>query len=182
MIPTRVTGVGGAGVALGELETQRVMQVSCGCSHTACITEDGSLYTWGSGGSGKLGHGSLATVAVPHHVYGSGDQITVGVVTCGPHHMAVCSREGQVFSWGFGKAGQLGHSDGQGCYEPQQVLCALATEERGVEVACSSHHTVLRTSGNRVFVTQRASELNPPGSWQEHIFLRNGEPPALPIN
>lgn len=30
--------------------------MSCGFRHTACITEDGSLYTWGEGRNGQLGH------------------------------------------------------------------------------------------------------------------------------
>ena len=34
----------------------KVTQVACGFRHTACVTDDGSLYTWGAGRNGQLGH------------------------------------------------------------------------------------------------------------------------------
>jgi alpha-tubulin suppressor-like RCC1 family protein len=33
-----------------------VRQVECGGLHTACVTEDGRVYTWGNGKDGELGH------------------------------------------------------------------------------------------------------------------------------
>lgn len=42
---------------LGELENKAVKSVSCGFQHTACVTEDGEVYTWGHGKNGALGHG-----------------------------------------------------------------------------------------------------------------------------
>ena len=35
-----------------NIEGKKVLQVSCGFKHTACITEDGELYTWGSNKQG----------------------------------------------------------------------------------------------------------------------------------
>ena len=32
------------------------MEIGCGSSHSACILEDGALYTWGKGRYGRLGH------------------------------------------------------------------------------------------------------------------------------
>ena len=32
-----------------------IVQAACGNTHTAAITEEGSLWTWGDGGYGKLG-------------------------------------------------------------------------------------------------------------------------------
>ncbi|CAK90332.1 unnamed protein product (macronuclear) [Paramecium tetraurelia] len=37
------------------LYQKRVIQVSCGYTHTACVTSDGSLYTWGDNSCGQLG-------------------------------------------------------------------------------------------------------------------------------
>ena len=41
----------------GDLEIKEVTQVACGFSHTACVTSDGEVYTWGLGKNGALGHG-----------------------------------------------------------------------------------------------------------------------------
>ena len=39
-----------------SLKGKRVCDVACGSSHSACILDDGSLYTWGKGRYGRLGH------------------------------------------------------------------------------------------------------------------------------
>lgn len=37
------------------LEDVYVEHVGCGSTHTLCITNEGFVYAWGSGGNGKLG-------------------------------------------------------------------------------------------------------------------------------
>ena len=39
-----------------QIGAERVAQVSCGGAHTVCITQWGSLHSWGKGLSGQLGH------------------------------------------------------------------------------------------------------------------------------
>ena len=41
------------------------MQVSCGLDHTAAVTADGALWTWGRGHAGVLGHGDEEDSLVP---------------------------------------------------------------------------------------------------------------------
>ena len=48
-----------------QLEGKDVVQVACGRLHTMALTSDGRLYSWGNGMSGKLGHGSELSSAVP---------------------------------------------------------------------------------------------------------------------
>ena len=40
------------GEDVSKLQSKKVKQVSCGFRHTACVTEDGELYTWGAGKNG----------------------------------------------------------------------------------------------------------------------------------
>ena len=54
----------------GELEGKIVKQVACGFQHTAAITSDGELYTWGLGKAGALGHGVADDVLMPKKVEG----------------------------------------------------------------------------------------------------------------
>ncbi len=37
------------------LEDMYVLDVSCGSTHTLCITNEGFVYVWGSGNDGRLG-------------------------------------------------------------------------------------------------------------------------------
>ena len=39
-----------------SLKGKKVVDAACGSSHSACILDDGSLYTWGKGRYGRLGH------------------------------------------------------------------------------------------------------------------------------
>ena len=39
-----------------SLKGKHVIDAACGSSHSACILDDGSLYTWGKGRYGRLGH------------------------------------------------------------------------------------------------------------------------------
>lgn len=41
----------------GELEGKTVVSVSCGATHTAAVTDDGKVFSFGGGVSGQLGHG-----------------------------------------------------------------------------------------------------------------------------
>jgi len=48
-----------------ELQGKMILQVSCGAYHTACIDKEEQVYTWGQGGSGRLGHESEHDLPVP---------------------------------------------------------------------------------------------------------------------
>ena len=41
------------------LPRSSVVKVLCGALHTAAVTRAGQVFTWGSGESGALGHGSF---------------------------------------------------------------------------------------------------------------------------
>ena len=52
-----------------SLRDKHVVDVACGSSHSACILDDGSLYTWGKGRRyGKLGHNDHETQFRPKQV------------------------------------------------------------------------------------------------------------------
>ena len=50
---------------MGPLAGKEVVQVSAGYRHSAAVTSDGHLYTWGEGDFGRLGHGDSQFRFVP---------------------------------------------------------------------------------------------------------------------
>lgn len=54
----------------GELANKKVISVSCGEHHTVCATEDGSVYSWGRGKLGALGHGTADDLSMPKKIEG----------------------------------------------------------------------------------------------------------------
>lgn len=49
----------------GSLEGIRIDHISCGPYHTAAVSQEGLLFTWGDGVFGKLGHGSHQSFLSP---------------------------------------------------------------------------------------------------------------------
>lgn len=62
-------------------------QVSCGPYHTAAVTTDGELYTWGNGQFGRLGHGDTTSVFTPRRVQALVNHFVVQA-SCGFWHTA----------------------------------------------------------------------------------------------
>lgn len=46
------------GFVAGDLSEKKVVDAACGSGHTACITAEGEVFTWGNGKNGALGHGN----------------------------------------------------------------------------------------------------------------------------
>lgn len=42
---------------IGSLSGKNVVYLAAGAKHSAAVTEDGLLFTWGKGSYGRLGHG-----------------------------------------------------------------------------------------------------------------------------
>lgn len=51
-----------------SLRGKKVVDAACGSSHSACILDNGSLYTWGKGRYGRLGHNDFESQMKPKQV------------------------------------------------------------------------------------------------------------------
>ena len=93
---------------------QRVKTVATADSHVLVVTEYGALFSWGSDTFGQLGHGNTASgksfLSSPTKVNYFKRMNVVGVAA-GESHSVCFSSDGEVYSWGSNKSGQLGVSD-----------------------------------------------------------------------
>lgn len=113
-------------------------QVSCGGFHTAVVTEDGKLYTFGGGEHGQLGHNDRVNKVKPTLVQAL-DGIFVSQITCGWSHSVALTTKGRVYTWGNGDHGKLGHGSGRKVSVPHVV--DKLKEYRVVRVASYNEHT-----------------------------------------
>lgn len=85
--------------------------VAAGELHSAAVTSDGDVYTWGDGFCGQLGHGDKRPQLTPKQVETGGlEDECVAMIACGSRHTMVVTEEGEVWSWGLGHFGVLGRS------------------------------------------------------------------------
>eukprot|EP00735_Rhodelphis_limneticus_P003723 TRINITY_DN15234_c0_g1::TRINITY_DN15234_c0_g1_i1::g.30824::m.30824 TRINITY_DN15234_c0_g1::TRINITY_DN15234_c0_g1_i1::g.30824 ORF type:complete len:454 (-),score=81.24,sp/Q4U2R1/HERC2_MOUSE/35.48/3e-29,sp/Q4U2R1/HERC2_MOUSE/29.59/2e-24,sp/Q4U2R1/HERC2_MOUSE/31.52/7e-23,sp/Q4U2R1/HERC2_MOUSE/29.27/1e-21,sp/Q4U2R1/HERC2_MOUSE/33.20/3e-20,sp/Q4U2R1/HERC2_MOUSE/28.84/3e-17,sp/Q4U2R1/HERC2_MOUSE/27.74/3e-13,sp/Q4U2R1/HERC2_MOUSE/23.86/1e-12,sp/Q4U2R1/HERC2_MOUSE/25.42/7e-09,sp/Q4U2R1/HERC2_MOUSE/26.00/ len=102
--PCRVPGV------------RHVTMVACGEYSTACVTLDGSLYTWGAGRGGRLGHGDELDRGQPDRVKTFQGMKVIYISLGQSHSGCVAEPGGYVYTWGKGAHGCLGPNkeDGSG--------------------------------------------------------------------
>lgn len=85
--------------------------MTCGSYHTACLSRSGTVYTFGGGLFGKLGHGNDKGMAVPRAVAALSG-VCIAAVACGSRHTLALSEDGKVFSWGDLESGVCGLGGG----------------------------------------------------------------------
>ncbi|KAG6424923.1 hypothetical protein SASPL_115346 [Salvia splendens] len=153
-IPKRVSGT---------LESLHVTSVACGTWHSAVVTSTGSLFTFGDGTFGALGHGDHESVAYPKEVQSLRGLKSISV-SCGAWHTAAIiettshpgvssSRKlftwGHVFTMGSTEYGQLGdpQSDGKRSRLVQDTLVGQFVEQ----ISCGTYHVAVLTGRNEVF-------------------------------
>ena len=120
---------------------QPISQVALGGSHTAAITNQGTLYMWGMAEHGQLGFQSSEDILVPKELDKGRLPETVASVACGNMHTAVITTQGHVWTFGYGGMGQLGKNERHVRMAPTLIDPVHFNGAQAVMVACGSSHT-----------------------------------------
>ncbi|NWT53900.1 RPGR regulator, partial [Erythrocercus mccallii] len=123
--------------------------VSCGYYHSALITGDGELYTFGEPVNGKLGlfPEQLKNNRVPQPVLGIMEK--VDKVACGGEHTVVLT-ETDVYTFGLGQYGQLGH--GTLVFESSVPKPVKHLKKHKIHnIACGENHTAVIAENGLMF-------------------------------
>ena len=135
----------------------RIVTAAAGHSHSIALTTDGVVFSWGDNCAGQLGLGiTLATskrasprkTALPKRVM-SLRSVHVCAVVAANCASAAVTTTGELFTWGDGECGRLGHGDEADKHAPKRV--EALRDECVVAVTCAHRHTVAATRDGRVF-------------------------------
>ncbi|PON59232.1 Regulator of chromosome condensation [Trema orientale] len=95
-------------------------QISGGWRHTMALTSDGKLYGWGWNKFGQVGAGDNMDHCSPVQVKFPQEQ-KVLKISCGWRHTLAVTEIQNVFSWGRGTNGQLGHGESVDRNTPKMI-------------------------------------------------------------
>ena len=124
------------------LQDKVVVHVACGWDHSLAVTDHGLLYAWGAGTNGKLGHGDEGDRAVPTLV-ASMSGVFVVQAEAGCEHSIAISLNGELYSWGHGDSGRLGHGDDKTQNIPKQVALVNGEFTKVVSVAVGDKYNLI---------------------------------------
>jgi alpha-tubulin suppressor-like RCC1 family protein len=99
-----------------------VVDIDAGFDHSIAVTAEGGLYTWGF--DRAIGHGGDddTQCLVPTKVTGGGiGEAVVVQVAAGNHHSMALTASGELYAWGQGDGGQLGHGGKEHLTVPRVV-------------------------------------------------------------
>jgi len=132
------------------LKGEKIVRVTCATWHTAAINEKGQLFTWGDGTNGKLGHGNDAEQLLPKMVAELA-ATRVTQIDCGDFHSLALTDTGEVFSWGEGTYGQLGHGPAVTIYTTPLALGPPLKGLNIIQIACGSNHSAALADTGQLF-------------------------------
>lgn len=126
-----------------------VRAVVCGAEYTIAVTnQEESIYSWGWGDFGRLGHGDSTDVFIPRPVaFFKG--IPVRMVAAGDTHTLVTTQAGELFAFGRNQNGQLGLGSTDDQLSPQ--LVSALQGQQVISVATGAEHSVATTSTGEVW-------------------------------
>eukprot|EP00501_MAST-03F_sp_TOSAG23-6_P001652 GSMAST32.ASY1.ANO1.1720.1 assembled CDS len=114
-----------------NIEGRKATQVSAGTVHSVVLFDNGTVFSFGQGKSGRLGTGDENTRLSPTFIPGFQDYNVEQISAGGNHTLAIASQkhsfirgfedQGFLFSWGSGFAGKLGHGDTQKVLSPKRI-------------------------------------------------------------
>ncbi|DAZ95596.1 TPA: hypothetical protein N0F65_006082 [Lagenidium giganteum] len=201
-------------------EDVKIRAVACGSAFSVAISTNGDLYSWGKWSDGRLGLGLIPVMNKSSRRSGNRKQLQQyqlfparcqGVlgngsapvrwtkIACGEAHCVGLSTVGEIYTWGRGSHGQLGHGNVKDALSPVRLM--IDGVEKWTDVAAGADWSMALSSDGHVWTwgacgrsilghisdDQRSGSIKV-ASWErQHGFLRrarelNKDNPHLPAH
>uniref|UniRef100_A0A8C4GN30 non-specific serine/threonine protein kinase n=1 Tax=Dicentrarchus labrax TaxID=13489 RepID=A0A8C4GN30_DICLA len=154
-----------------KLQGKSIRQVACGADFTACVTDEGQMYMFGSDYYGCIGvEGELGMEVLEPVLLEFFEERPVRQVSCGDNHVVVLTQSGDIYSWGCGEYGRLGLECEDDFSSPMQVEIPKGATISSV--SCGSDGTFFLTEAGKVLACGN-NEFNKLGLNQGISGLKN---------
>lgn len=142
-----------------ERHSIRIVHISAGATHCACISTKNEVYTWGVGESGRLGHGNNSDAHIPRMI-AEFTGINIIHVNCGRDHTMFADEDGVAYGCGslqYGKVGAMIQGV-ETCFEnPRKIGLRNPSFNKIVEVHAGINHSLALNMDNLIFSFGRDS-------------------------
>ncbi|XP_053477990.1 probable E3 ubiquitin-protein ligase HERC6 [Ictalurus furcatus] len=144
-----------------------VIQISAGGTHTLALALPSQVFCCGANSVGQLGlnrtdvKGRFAVCAVP-----ALRNLGVSSISCGAAHTAVLTKAGEVYTFGEGAHGQLGHNSTNNELRPRKVE---GLDGPAKQVTCGSHHTLVLMPSGILFTFGRDVQARASGDTENSL-------------
>ncbi|KAB5581409.1 hypothetical protein PHYPO_G00175350 [Pangasianodon hypophthalmus] len=144
-----------------------VIQISAGGAHTLALALSAQVFCCGANSVGQLGlkrtdvKGRFAVCAVP-----ALRNLGVSSISCGAAHTAVLTKAGEVYTFGEGADGQLGHNSTNNELLPRKVE---GIDGPAKQVTCGSHHTLVLMPSGVLFTFGRDVHVQASGGTENSL-------------
>ncbi|XP_031558913.1 regulator of chromosome condensation-like [Actinia tenebrosa] len=148
-----------------------INKVASGNDHTAALTANGNIFTWGCAEQGQLGRvkecftsrggrRGLQYILNPSLVRLK-KSLKFKDVFCGSYATFAVAKSNTIYAWGLNNYGQLGTGDLENGYLPVKIeslseLISEDEEDKRVEIANGQHHTLFLDTKGKVYALGRA--------------------------
>ncbi|XP_037329303.1 serine/threonine-protein kinase Nek8 [Pungitius pungitius] len=126
-------------VQSAPLNSEKIVHIDIGTSHSVAVTERGQCFTLGSNQHGQMGCSSRRSSRVPYPVHGLQ---SISMAACGDAFSLAIGSDGDVYTWGKGARGRLGRKE-----EDSGIPKAVQLDESHpftvTSVACCHGNTLL---------------------------------------
>jgi len=123
-------------VEILSLSGKHVCDVAAGDEHSMALSVFGEVWTWGGSSFGQLGHGSIMDEDEPKLVEGNEFPLDIRSIFAGHTFSMAVTKNGDVWNWGQGEAGELGHQQKMLMYSPTY----MKTFGNVLQLSCGYRH------------------------------------------
>ena len=111
-----------------SLDGCNITKVAAGIHHSTCLDASGTnYYTWGRGDYGQLGNTDTRPPAghsqcIPQRIdIADNKDVVVSKISSGGNHCMLLTANAEVYTWGYGDLGALGHGRDEDVYRPKKL-------------------------------------------------------------
>lgn len=140
--------------------------------------DEGDVYGFGFNEKRQLGLGhryNLETPQVNKTLKAAGARVVK--ICCGQQHVLALTANGEVWSWGLGVFGQLGHGETHDEGVPKRI--AAFDGKRVLDIGCGANHSLALTEDGKIF-SWGSSEYGQQGGRNQYT-VRCSSPSSSPF-